>query len=86
MQLYKTPVPGMAELSGVGYSATQATYEAAMKSPASKGINIVVASLTTDQKDGIKFLLANGFAQVGTAKRNPNTGHMILVFTKTVGK
>lgn len=86
MQLYKTPVHGMCELSAVGYNSTQNAFDAAMKSPNLKGCNIVVASLTVDQTEGAKLLLKNGFSQIGVAKRNPNTGHMILLFTKTMDK
>lgn len=82
MNCYKTPIPGVAELSGVGYGTNQDSYDKAMSSTALKGCNVVVASLTTDQEDGVKFLLKNGFIQIGKAKRNPNTGHMILLLTK----
>lgn len=85
MNLYKTPITGMAELSGVGYySSGQDAYNKVMTPAALKGISIVVASLTTDQTDAIKFLLKNGFTQVGPARRNPNTRNMILVFTKQI--
>ena len=85
MNLYKTTTPGMMELSGVGHSATQAAYDKAMTAAALKGCSVVVASLTTGQTDGLKCLLKNGFIQVGEAKRNPNSGHMILLLTKFIG-
>lgn len=87
MQIYNTPIPGMAELSGVGYGAgyeppLQKMYDQVMTSAALKKFSIVVASLTTDQEHGIKLLLKNGFKQIGKAALNHNSGHMILLFTK----
>ena len=84
MHLSKTTTPGMMELSGVGYS-NQDAYDKAMTPAALKGCSVVVASLTTDQTDGVKILLKNGFTQIGEAKKNPNTSHMILLFTKFIG-
>jgi len=82
MVIYKTPNPGTVELAGVGDNPSQAVYENAMSPANLKGASVVVASLTTGQPHGAKFLLKNGFQQIGPEKRNPNTGHMILLLVK----
>lgn len=84
MNICKTPIPGMVELSGVSYSMNQGDYDKAMTPAKLKGCSMVIASLTTAQTDAAKFLLKNGFKQVGGAKHNPNSGHMILLFSKKV--
>lgn len=84
MHLYKTSTTGVLELNGVGNDASQASYDRAMSPKELSGCSVVVASLTTDQQDGKKCLLKNGFIQVGPAKRNPNSGNMILLFIKFI--
>jgi len=84
MYLYKTTISGMMELGGVGYAASQDSYDKAMTPIALKGCNVVAASLTVDQKDGISCLLKNGFIQTGKPKKNPNSGHMIVLLIKFI--
>lgn len=84
MNLTKTPTPGVMELANVDYGCSQEAYNKAMTPAALKACNIVVASLTVHQKDGIDCLLKNGFAQVGKPKKNPNSGNMILLFVKFI--
>lgn len=85
MYIYKTPVTGMFELGGVGHTPAQHIYEDVLKQHDNlKGCKMIAASLTTDQRDGIKFLLKNGFIQIGDAKRNPNSGHMIVLLVKYI--
>lgn len=83
MNIYKTAIPGMVELSGVGHSS-QDSYDKTMTPASLKGCSVVVSSLTVDQKDEAKRLLKNGFLQVGPPKRNPNSGNMILLFIKFI--
>lgn len=82
MYLTKTPIPGMSELSNVGYNSSDAEYDKVMTPANLKGVGIVVASLTMDQKAGIDFLLGKGFVQVGEPKVNPNTHHTIVLLVK----
>lgn len=85
MQLTKTTTTGMLELHSIGHGSSQANYDKAIASSKElKSCNVIVASLTTDQNEGKKILLKNGFIQVGPAKKNPNSGNMILLFVKFI--
>lgn len=85
MHIYKTTVPGMNELSGVGNAPTDKQYEFALAQPdALKGCKMLIASLTADQLEGTKFLLKQGFIEIGKPKRNPNTQHLINLLVKYI--
>ncbi len=45
---------------------------------------MIIASLTTKQKPGIKFMKEMGFKQIGKARKNPNSGNDILLFKKDI--
>lgn len=83
MYICKTSIVGTLELANVDPSS-QANYDKAMTPSALKDCGIVIASLTVEQKESIKFLLKNGFLQIGKAKKNPNSGNMILLFVKFI--
>ncbi len=65
----------------------QLEYDGLLHHHATNGIGcppIIIASLTSSQLDGIKFLLANGFTQIGEQRTNPNSGNKIILFLKKI--
>lgn len=71
------------EFYGIGYATMEEAYNDIMANPK---CSIVVASLTTDQREGKKLLLNNGFKQIGKTRVNPNSGNRISVFAKKIEK
>jgi hypothetical protein len=47
---------------------------------------ILIASLTTKQKAGIKFLKREGFKAVSRPAMNPNSGNKIVLYMKRLSK
>jgi hypothetical protein len=82
---------GIKELCEVGCGndePSQREYDMIMNDWPAKAI--VIASLTSKQKNAIKFLLKNGFEMVRDKGRkwkiNPNTRNKIALFVKYVNK
>ena len=98
MYLRKGKLPGVKELTNVGYAndgyygygyyrrkprTMQQRYDKAMADPK---CGMVVASLTVNQTAGIECLLKNGFKKVGPSRVNPNSGNSILLLAKRITK
>lgn len=74
---------GIDQLVDIGYEPTQAEYDNAMTDPEAA---MIIASLTTKQKRGLKLLKKNGFTRVGRSKLNPNSGNDIVLLVKRVNR
>ena len=100
MYLRKGRLPGVKELTNVGYANEGYGYYGygyrrrkplTMQQRYDKAMDdpkcgMVVASLTVNQTAGIECLLKNGFKKAGPSRVNPNSGNSILLLVKRITK
>lgn len=72
---------GVRELTDVGYEPEDNDYYEAMRY---SECAVVVASVPAKWTGAVRFLKRKGFKQAHRASRNPNSGNMIVLLSKTI--
>lgn len=77
---------GVVELVDIGNSPRQDDFDPILRYECKGSCALIIASLTSQQKNAGKFLLKNKFKKVGKWVKNPNSGNKIALFVREVSQ